>query len=661
MSTEKSFSTRGTLSTLHEQDENLIPGLPEKLITCPVCKKTLKTPKCLPCLHSVCMKCLHAHIMASGRLGKTFPCPVCGESTPAPAVDLKAEEWAKHFTSNPLVDTVIDAIELRKGDRKCDPCRTNRKRALAITWCSSCREALCSTCTGSHRGMRLTRGHALIDLSTIASQPVAAIIQDEKCPDHGDQFLVFYCRDHRQQCCPTCAIAVHRRCENVLEMSKLGKDIRTQGKADKLLKRLHACIEEQQTALLNKGDARDALVSKKIDTLKEIRDLKIKIVELLDDMETAFIKEFDLLHQEHEHELKASIDAGNRITGTMENTASMLQAAITHASDSQLFTTFEKIQDECRRYEKYTLENRKECKELVYTFKMDERLRSVATTVRKFGHLSIQNDEGSSKPLRECSVRETSIFGARTPFDDLRGVDAFHNGDVIISDRMSKSVLLFRNSGEFVSHVNFNARPWGVAVLGVRTACVSLPESREIHILKSSYTSLEDFRTISTGISCFALTNFVGEYLAIQHREEKEEKGRVQIAQSDKQLTHKVAIDITANHDNIQGITYDEATSKIYISTDFDAVECYNARGRLVFRNAYKGYGDFRGMAVDKESTVYVASHAGKGILQLSGEGERIRMIPTSPLAPLDIAIVPRANKMVVVGRSDIVYIYTFR
>lgn len=598
-------------------------------------------------------------------MGNSFLCPVCQETTPAPDRNLKPEEWAKHFKSNTLVDSVMDAVDLKKGERKCDPCKNTHKLAIAFTWCTSCREALCPTCTNSHRGMRLTRGHVVIDINRIKSQPVAAIIKDEKCPDHEDQFMQYYCKDHKQQCCPVCAVAVHRRCENVFDMTKLGKDIRTQQKAEKLLKRLHACLDAQQEMVSKKGNARDALGQKKHAILKEIKDLKTGLIELLNNMETAFLNEFDSLHKTREIELLNTIDEGQRVVKAISDTTAMLEAAMTHGSDSQLFITFEKIKDECRRFEKLAVTNNKEPKEIVYTFKMDERLKWVANTVRKFGHLSVENDHNPLKVMsfRDATVRETGLFGAKSPFDDLRGVDIFPNGDIIISDMISKSVLLFHGNGDYVCHTNFKTRPWGVAVLGVRTACVSLPDVQEIHILKSSLSerTLEDHTTIQTGISCFALSNFSGEYLTIQHQTEKKEKGRLQIAQSDKQLRHKVAVDITANHENVQGIAFDEATAKIFIATDFDAIECYSDRGRILFRNTYAGDGDFRGMCVDRQSNVYVTSHANKGVLQLSNEGERIRMISTSPLAPLDVAISPRGNKMVVVGRSDLVYIYTFR
>ncbi|XP_045181714.2 E3 ubiquitin-protein ligase TRIM33-like [Mercenaria mercenaria] len=647
------------------EDNNTFPGLPDNFINCPICRKTLRAPKCLPCLHSFCMNCLNKHIMTSENKDKSFPCPVCQETTTAPEGNLKPDEWAKHFKSNTLVDSVMDAVDLKKGERKCDPCKNTHKLTIAFTWCTSCREALCPTCTNSHRGLRLTRGHALIDINRIKSQPVAAIIKDEKCPDHEDQFMQYYCKDHKQQCCPVCAVAVHRRCENVFDMAKLGKEIRTQQKGERLLKRLHACLDAQQEMVSRKGNARDALGQKKHTILKEIRDLKTSLTELLSSMETTFLNEFDSLHKSRIVEILNTIEEGQRVVKAICDTTAMLEAAMTHGSDSQLFITFEKIKDECRRFEKLAVTNNKEPKEIVYTFKMDERLKFVANTVRKFGHLSVENDHNPSKVMsfKDASVRETEIFGARAPFDDLRAVDVFPNGDIIIGDRMSKSVLLFHSNGDFVCHTNFKARPWGVAVLGVRTACVSLPECQEIHILKSSLSerTLEDYKTIETGISCFALSNFSGEYLSIQHQIEKSEKGRVQMAQSDKLLHHKVAVDITANHENVQGIAFDEATNKIFIATDFDAVECYSARGRILFRNTYTGDGDFRGMCVDRQSNVYVTSHANKGVLQLSNEGERIRMISTSPLAPLDVAISPRGNKMVVVGRSDLVYVYTFR
>ncbi|KAH3835395.1 hypothetical protein DPMN_108741 [Dreissena polymorpha] len=108
-----------------------VPGLPENLICCPICKKTLKALKCLPCLHLVCLKCLNVHIFTCERKkSHSFPCPVCGEPTQAPSEELKPEKWAKHFTSNSLIDS-IDAVQLKNGDRKFDPCRNTRKRSLA--------------------------------------------------------------------------------------------------------------------------------------------------------------------------------------------------------------------------------------------------------------------------------------------------------------------------------------------------------------------------------------------------------------------------------------------------------------------------------------------------------------------------------------------------
>ena len=642
-----------------ELKEKIQVGLSDNLTTCPMCSKTLKFPKCLPCLHSLCMECLNAHIMTSKREECSFSCPICSDKVHVPE-GTKPEDWAKSFKSSHLVNSVMDALELRRGERKCDPCQVNRKRSPAMMWCTSCREALCLACTNSHRGMRITRTHSLIEISKIRSQPIAAIIKDEKCPDHDDQFLQFYCKDHKKQCCPTCAIAVHRKCDHVVEMAKLGKEIRTNEKAEQIVKRLKDCLETQQAISGNRGNVQDTMKTKKEEMLKEIKDLKQKIKDLLDEMESAFMREFDNLHESTENDIQKTINEGHRISKALTNTISIMEAALTYGSDTQLFIAYEKIQDECLRYENLLNNTKKEESVSHFKFKIDERLKSVATNVRKFGHLSLETDDNLTGRFSDATVRETAVFGARTPFDDFRGVDIFPNGDIIIADRISKAVLLFHSNGEFVSHVNFQTRPWGVAVLGVRTACTTLPESQSIHIIKSSYRKLEDYKTISTDINCFAITNFCGEYLTIQHKEEKEEKGRVSIAQSDKQLTHKTAIDITANHENVQGITYDESTARIFVATDFDAIECYSVRGRFIFRNSYEGCGDFRGMCVDRENNVYVASHAGKGVLQLTHEGERIRMIPTSPLAPLDVAITPRGNKMVVVGRSDMVYVHTF-
>ena len=90
-------------------------------------------------------------------------------------------------------------------------------------------------------------------------------------------------------------------------MSKLGKELRSQRKPEFLLRRVNACLEIRWSP---KEMWITRWIQKKAKTLKEIRDLKTKIVELLDDMEAAFIKELDTLHESHANELKASISDG---------------------------------------------------------------------------------------------------------------------------------------------------------------------------------------------------------------------------------------------------------------------------------------------------------------------------------------------------------------
>src|SRR5207248_10757640 len=47
-----------------------------KVTECPICLETLKTPKCLPCLHTFCFQCLSKY-GADEVDGDKMPCPLC--------------------------------------------------------------------------------------------------------------------------------------------------------------------------------------------------------------------------------------------------------------------------------------------------------------------------------------------------------------------------------------------------------------------------------------------------------------------------------------------------------------------------------------------------------------------------------------------------------
>ena len=173
-----------------------IPGLPETLICCATCKKTLKARKCLAGLHLVCLKCLRAHPYLRAE----------GLQLPVSRVQGDDADTLRGTETGRMGKTLYVEFAYRSCNVRCEI----EERSLKVRSAPRQQEAVHSSHSSWHCGAQLvvrrcvahapavtaewrSRGHAIIDLSTIMSQPVAAIIIDENCPEYEEQFLVFVC------------------------------------------------------------------------------------------------------------------------------------------------------------------------------------------------------------------------------------------------------------------------------------------------------------------------------------------------------------------------------------------------------------------------------------------------------------------------------------
>ncbi|XP_028987660.1 E3 ubiquitin-protein ligase TRIM47-like [Betta splendens] len=163
----------------------------EEMLMCPVCQDIFRSPRQLPCGHSLCMACLESLVDHSSDV--SLRCPDC--RTGFTEVIGVQKNYA-------LANIAEDFREIRRRtvvrtkNVYCDFCQGGK--ILAVKTCLKCELSLCKEHVKHHLELPVFTGHPLvIPLSDL---------HERKCPQHEDLVLKYYCSASRRYICNMCAL-----------------------------------------------------------------------------------------------------------------------------------------------------------------------------------------------------------------------------------------------------------------------------------------------------------------------------------------------------------------------------------------------------------------------------------------------------------------------
>ena len=646
--------------------KSFISAFSDDLLNCQLCHNRFRSPKSLSCLHSFCEACLDIYISKlPGPKTKYFPCPICRELNSVPAhlsisrSEFKTEKMSalvplsgRTSVSDPTERT--DRSMVPRSQRRCDPCNENSDHAVALYWCPTCREALCDTCTKSHRGMKITRTHALMDIDDVRERPTRMLQSHEMCPDHRGKLLDMFCRDHQSTICATCIVMGHRRCDTVQDTDPVVRNMRTKRNTKTYTQRLRNCINVVENVLVAKETSKSRLVTRKEAVLDEVSKLKVSIMQHLDELEDKMKDEVDSVSRDYEDILQTKIDRSKGLRDSIQSTLSLMQNTLSTGSDYQQIVTTQTMRDECEKYEAMTDEERIDYKEVDFVFSPDENFLRMITLLDRIGYVEISEKRQITKPFKNCSAQKDGVINGKTKGDRnsciFNSVDISETGDIILSDFNNCSIKLFDQFGMYRSSTKLNSPPRGVCIFPDKIAAISLPEEGLIKLMSIEGKFLSHIRELHTSFKAYRICDYRNKLLGICYTKAcrslaiVERTGRIE-----KTLTRK------RDFKGLGGVAYDPLKNQLYMS-DRDAITCFNAAGQQVFRNTYRRT-DLRGMTLDCQGNLYVCSHDSGQVLQISSDGELIKSILV-PMSPQDVAIEPMGNKLVVVGLGEAIHVY---
>ncbi|XP_065536899.1 transcription intermediary factor 1-alpha isoform X1 [Lathamus discolor] len=206
------------------------------LDTCGVCGQPIQSrrPKLLPCLHSVCLRCLpqpERYLMlppaipfsAVGTPKEPQPPVPSSSSVSSPASPVHCtpvgvircpicgQECAeRHIIDNFFVKdtTEVPSSTVEKSNQVCTSCDDN---AEANGFCVECVEWLCKTCIRAHQRVKFTKDHTVRQKEEVSPEAVGVTSQRPVfCPYHKKEQLKLYCETCDKLTCRDCQLLEHK-------------------------------------------------------------------------------------------------------------------------------------------------------------------------------------------------------------------------------------------------------------------------------------------------------------------------------------------------------------------------------------------------------------------------------------------------------------------
>ncbi|XP_029018864.1 transcription intermediary factor 1-alpha isoform X2 [Betta splendens] len=181
--------------------------------TCPMCKLSFhnREPKLLPCLHSLCKKCLPAPFRNAeqrrdlqAEVDNNKPpvgvirCPVC-----------RQECWEMDVLDNFFVkdSAEVPSSTVEKTSQVCMSCDDNTE---ATGYCMECVEFLCVTCIVAHQRVKFTRDHTIRQKEEMSPAVGISTQRPVFCNIHKQEPLKLFCETCDRLTCRDCQLLKHK-------------------------------------------------------------------------------------------------------------------------------------------------------------------------------------------------------------------------------------------------------------------------------------------------------------------------------------------------------------------------------------------------------------------------------------------------------------------
>lgn len=672
----------------------------DKFLTCGLCSNWFNKPRTLTCLHSYCENCLSKHILSvvskgdvTNRSNSTsraneFNCPLCDKIIKEENFNkLPPNQWVNEFPVNKFILDLLDIEKLKRGDKSCGPCSRNGEESSISSWCKECRDGLCENCAKVHKGMRVSMEHTVLTRADYMKQVDLLKEYQEPCRKHAGKTLDMYCLFERELCCPNCVAEEHRRCEKVVPVAEAAVKIRSEREPAFLSDSLDQYIKHIERTTTDRNNQTKKLEDTKKSLIGEFANIRIEIINMLDNMEKTAKRELNQMHGDELAQIQKEMKKCKSMKEAVSNAQACLKMAETHGSDSRLMNALELIRKECFWYEEDMGMLRNKLQDCDFDFEKDHTIDSMKRSVKQLGKVSVKHFPSKLPPfpnivtfdraeqsklnkstlsLRGRRIEMLRTFDAKTEDDTAEcwhtGATFLGDGRLALVDRQNKKLKIYSKTFRVQHTFPLSSKPWDVtSVSGIEIA-VTLPEEYAIMVLcVEDDISQTDY--FSTDERCYGIKFARGKFFTLCY---DGSPPALKIIDSDGKEVSSIS------HDDYGSplfsrpiyITANQAGTAIYITDERrGSITTLTETKEYFFEYSCIEVSHAAGIEVDPAGNLYVCRNHAKSVQLVSPDGDRLKtLVARDKISyPRAIAYDPTDERLIVTqGDKSLVKVFQF-
>ncbi|CAC5396103.1 TRIM56 [Mytilus coruscus] len=601
-------------------EENYFGGFGEfkDLLTCSLCLNIFKVPRHLPCLHNFCENCL-SQVLSSAfnDCGEpNFKCPICWRPVFVDKRIHNSESLVRQFPLNHVLMNTIERQSNTVAVNFCNSCEVNGDKTEALSWCTSCEEALCKTCERCHRAFKISSAHCILSIHDMKVDETKFNIGGMiYCSEHIDKILEVYCIDHSKPCCCLCATLSHWKCSRVISIKDAAKCIKSSNTVKEIFDDLKEKIRKVNKLIKNREDCMDIFDKENDVAVKQVNETKEFLINHIHRISDVTLERLTASKKDIFVSLTDEVSDLSRYRAFLDNLHRLSIVCVEHGSDQQCLIEIEKIKSKYLEVKTEMQSVMSQSRKPSVTMEINDFIKNFIQNCKTFGNVSLDllsTNASFGLPTRKFHMGNIEIlrivhinddgFGSR----QISGI--FMDDTIIITDSVNKMILKYDEQYILRTRMKLPKEISDIARIDLNTVAVASSLCNDIFIINIANMSL--IETVKTLSPVFGLVYVDSHFLT---------------AYNDT-LTWTTLSGHQIKQQNTKGDTWYVSASKTnsYIYADgTNSVSIVEDRGRTTSYNS-KTLTNPRGIDSDFEGNIYICGFNSSNIHQISTTGELI-------------------------------------
>ncbi|XP_063425599.1 uncharacterized protein LOC134709360 [Mytilus trossulus] len=516
----------------------------------------------------------------------------------------------------------------------CTICHDDGISNSAITWCTDCEFFFCGECDKTHSKSHLSKHHKTMSSEDYLKLPTFMQEISSQCRDHKKKFEL-YCSFHACPCCVQCITDKHKKCQDMKPLSDILQQVKSSASVQLFEKDLKNVKENLDTAIKYMKTRTSTINTQKTRAVKEIKHLKNSINDYLNKLEQDILNDLESKHSKLQSNMATLVQQMEQRASQIDRMQSQFTKMTQYATELQMYIGLREIEKTTSETAKYIddLESGDHFIEKHLKVEISSALQSILQDVKSFGDIHVNTAPSSLKikagrkdqaqhlvpNVPGIEQIKPSLLTKLTIPKDVKSVRItacfiLPDSKFIILDQRENQLLLFSNDGIFIRKVvTFTDTPYDACIVRNNTVVVTLGSAMQTTLVDIEKNEI--IQTIQLSHVCHGVASD-GKTLVISDGD-----GQCTTVNLN-DMSHTIlkgmegVFRISLYKGNICGINnYD------------NKVCCYKSTGEPVWTFQYQDVNNPKGIALDKNGFVYIASFVNDSIVVVSPDGKTCKTI----------------------------------